>query len=74
MLRYGRLGVGIFAWGARCWVCAGSNFLPKVHISLDEASVLEGDYAKDRRIMSAMLPLMRVLEYGGKFVQSVKYG
>ena len=24
--------------------------------------------------MSAMLPLMRVLEQGGKFVQSVKYG
>jgi 4-hydroxy-tetrahydrodipicolinate synthase len=36
--------------------------------------VLEGDYAKGRRIMSAMLPLMRVLELGGKFVQSVKYG
>ena len=24
--------------------------------------------------MSALLPLMRVLEQGGKFVQSVKYG
>jgi len=36
--------------------------------------VLEGDYAKGRRIMSALLPLMRVLEQGGKFVQSVKYG
>lgn len=63
-----------FAWGARCWVCAGSNFLPKVHISLYEACVLECDYAKGRRIMSVTLPLMRVLEQGGKFVQSVKYG
>jgi 4-hydroxy-tetrahydrodipicolinate synthase len=63
-----------FAWGARCWVCAGSNFLPKEHIALYEACVLEGDYAKGRRIMSALLPLMRVLEQGGKFVQSVKYG
>ena len=59
---------------ARCWVCAGSNFLPKEHISLYEACVLEGDYAKGRLIMSALLPLMRVLEQGGKFVQSVKYG
>ncbi len=63
-----------FAWGAKCWVCAGSNFLPKVHIALYEACVHEGNYTKGRRIMSAMLPLMRVLEQGGKFVQSVKYG
>ena len=63
-----------FAWGAKCWVCAGSNFLPKVHIALYESCVLEVNYTKGRQIMSAMLPLMRVLEQGGKFVQSVKYG
>ena len=63
-----------FAWGARCWVCAGSNFLPKEHNALYEACAIEGDYTKGRRIMSALLPLMRVLEQGGKFVQSVKYG
>ena len=63
-----------FAWGAICRFCAGSNFLPKVHISLYEACVLEGDYAKGRRIISAILPLMSFLEQGGKFVQSVKYG
>jgi 4-hydroxy-tetrahydrodipicolinate synthase len=62
-----------FAWEARCWVCVGSNFSPKVHIAIYKACVLEGDYTKGRRIMSAMLPLMRVLEQGGKFVQSVKY-
>ena len=60
--------------GARYWVCAGSNFLPKVHIDIYKACVLEGDYAKGLKIMSAMLPLIRVLEQGGKFVQSVKYG
>ncbi|MAU06797.1 MAG: dihydrodipicolinate synthase family protein [Deltaproteobacteria bacterium] len=63
-----------FVWGARCWVCAGSNFLPKEHNALYEACALEGNYTKGRRIMSALLPLMRVLEQGGKFVQSVKYG
>ena len=63
-----------FAWGARSWVCAGSNFLPKEHIALYEACVLEGDYTKGRHIMSALQPLMLILEQGGKFVQSVKYG
>lgn len=63
-----------FAWGANSWVCAGSNFLPREHVALYEACVLEGNYTKGRRIMSAMLPLMRILEQGGKFIQSVKHG
>ena len=36
--------------------------------------VLEGDFKKGRANMSAMLPLMRILEQGGKFVQCIKYG
>jgi 4-hydroxy-tetrahydrodipicolinate synthase len=63
-----------FAWGARSWVCAGSNFAPEAHLALWRACVVEGDFAKGRRIMSAMLPLMRVLEQGGKFVQCIKHG
>ena len=63
-----------FAWGARSWVCAGSNFAPEAHIALYKACALEGDFTKGRAIMSAMLPLMRVLEQGGKFVQCIKYG
>ncbi|HSF93701.1 MAG TPA: dihydrodipicolinate synthase family protein [Thermohalobaculum sp.] len=63
-----------FAWGARSWVCAGSNFAPEAHIALWRACVVEGDFAKGRAIMSAMLPLMRVLEQGGKFVQCIKHG
>jgi 4-hydroxy-tetrahydrodipicolinate synthase len=62
-----------FAWGARSWVCAGSNFIPREHVALYEACVLERDFAKGRRIMAAMMPLMDFLE-GGKFVQSIKYG
>jgi 4-hydroxy-tetrahydrodipicolinate synthase len=62
-----------FAWGARSWVCAGSNFAPEIHIALYRACALEGDFDKGRRIMSAMLPLMAVLEQGGKFVQCVKH-
>ncbi|MFT5721767.1 MAG: 4-hydroxy-tetrahydrodipicolinate synthase [Motiliproteus sp.] len=63
-----------FAWGAKSWVCAGSNFLPQEHIALYNACVLERDFVKGCRIMSAMMPLMRVLEQGGKFIQSVKQG
>ena len=63
-----------FAWGARSWVCAGSNFAPEAHIALWRACAVEGDFTKGRRIMSAMLPLMRGLEQGGKFVQCIKHG
>ncbi len=63
-----------FAWGARSWVCGGSNFLPAEHLALYQACVVEGDFAKGRRIMSALLPLMRVLEQGGKFIQCIKHG
>ena len=63
-----------FAWGARSWVCAGSNFLPTEHIALWRACAVDGDFDRGRRIMSAMMPLMRVLEQGGKFIQAVKHG
>ncbi len=63
-----------FAWGARSWVCAGSNFAPEIHVAMYQACALEGDFTKGRRIMSAMMPLMRVLEQGGKFIQCVKHG
>ena len=63
-----------FAWGAPSWTCAGSNFLPEQHVALYRACVLEGNFDKGRRIMSAMMPLMRVLEQGGKFIQCVKHG
>ncbi len=63
-----------FVWGAPFWVCAGSNFAPEAHLELYKACCIEGDFNKGRRIMTAMLPLMRVLEQGGKFIQCIKYG
>ena len=67
------LALEFFAWGAPSWVCAGSNFLPAEHVALDEACVVEGDFVKGRKIMSAMLPLMNNLDEGN-FVQKIKYG
>lgn len=63
-----------FAWGGRSWVCGGSNFLPAEHIALWRACAVEGNFDKGRRIMSALMPLMRVLEQGGKFIQCIKHG
>ena len=63
-----------FAWGAKSWVCAGSNFSPEIHIALHQACAIDGDFDKGRQIMSAMMPLMSVLEQGGKFVQCIKHG
>lgn len=67
------LALEFFAWGARSWVCAGSNFIPREHVALYEACVLEKDFDKGRKIMAAMMPLMNALD-AGKFVQSIKYG
>lgn len=63
-----------FAWGARGWVCAGSNFAPEAHVALYRACALDGDFERGRAIMSAMMPLMHALEQGGKFVQCIKHG
>ncbi|MBD8528935.1 MULTISPECIES: dihydrodipicolinate synthase family protein [unclassified Massilia] len=67
------MALEFFAWGARSWVCAGSNFLPREHVALYQACAIDKDFDKGRRIMAAMLPLMDYLE-GGKFVQSIKHG
>jgi 4-hydroxy-tetrahydrodipicolinate synthase len=62
-----------FAWGARSWVCAAANFFAPEALALYRTCALEADFAKGRRIMKAILPVMTVLERGGKFVQCVKY-
>ncbi len=62
-----------FAWGAKGWVCGGGNCLPREHIALYEACVIENDFIKGRKIMSALMPFMSILEQSGKFIQSIKH-
>ncbi len=62
-----------FVWGATSWVCAAANFFAPECRALYETCVVRGDFLTGRRIMKALLPLMTVLERGGKFVQCVKY-
>jgi len=63
-----------FAWGARSWVCAGSNFIPQEHVALYETCVIEKDFTKGRKIMTALMPLMNFLDDEGVFVQTIKAG
>ena len=62
-----------FVWGAKSWVSASANFFPKLCVGFYETCVLKKDFEKGRQIMSALLPLMSILEQGGKFLQCVKY-
>ena len=62
-----------FAWGARGWVCAGGNCLPREHIALYRAVSLENNVSLGRQKMSAMMPFLQILEQGGKLIQAVKH-
>lgn len=62
-----------FAWGAKSWVCVIANFLPREAVAFWDVCVNQGDFAKGRRIMKALLPLMDCLESGGKFLPSTKF-
>lgn len=62
------------AWGARAWVCATGNIFPSECVRFLDLLANRGDFARGRRVMKAFLPLMSILEQGGKFLQSIKYG
>jgi len=63
-----------FAWGAESWVCAATNCLAAETLALYQACAVDKDFDKGRAIMMALMPVMTVLERGGKFAQCVKYG
>src|SRR5699024_340164 len=63
-----------FAWGSRSWVCGASNFLPGEHEALWQACVADNDFDTGRRLMKAFLPMLELLESGGKSVQTIKQG
>lgn len=62
-----------FAWGARSWVSAPANCFPDEIVALYRACAVDGDFNRGREIMKALLPMMTLLERGGKFIQCVKY-
>jgi len=63
-----------FVWGARSWIAGASNFLPAEHVALYEACVEREDWKLGKEIMAKMMPLIYLLENGGKYIQYVKFG
>lgn len=63
-----------FSWGARCWVGGASNFCGTQHVAMYEKCVVNQDLVAARALAAKFLPLLSVLEQGGKFCQYVKYG
>lgn len=63
-----------FSWGARCWVGGASNFCGTQHVAMYEKCVVNRDLVAARALAAKFLPLLSVLEQGGKFCQYVKYG
>lgn len=63
-----------FVWGARSWVAGASNFLAPEHVALHRACVIEQDFVAGRELAARLLPVLNLLEQGGKFCQYIKYG
>jgi 4-hydroxy-tetrahydrodipicolinate synthase len=63
-----------FTWGARSWVAGASNFLAPEHVALYQACVVEQDMLKGRQLAQRLLPMLNLLEQGGKFCQYIKQG
>ncbi len=66
------LALESFAAGAIGWVGGVVNVVPGMHVALFEAAVLQGDYAAARAVFYRMLPLLELMEGGGKYTQFVK--
>ncbi|KIC09036.1 dihydrodipicolinate synthetase [Leisingera sp. ANG-M1] len=62
------------AWGAKAWVCASANIFPAECVKFMEIAASGADQAQARQLMAAFMPLMGILEQGGKFLQCVKHG
>lgn len=63
-----------FLWGSKSWIAGASNFLPAEHVALYDACVVRRDWERGRELMMTMMPLIYLLENGGKYIHYVKYG
>jgi 4-hydroxy-tetrahydrodipicolinate synthase len=58
--------------GAVGWVGGAVNVLPRQHVALYELTVERGEYAAARELFFQMLPMLELMEGGGKYTQFVK--
>jgi len=63
-----------FVLGAAGWVGGVVNVLPGGHVELYRLAVEQGDFAAARTHYYRMLPLLSLMEAGGKYTQYVKAG
>ncbi|MCB6182089.1 dihydrodipicolinate synthase family protein [Leeia sp. TBRC 13508] len=63
-----------FAWGGKSWFGGAGNFLPELHVEMLDTCVNKGDFTAGRALMRKLLPVLELLEQGGKFIQYVRYG
>jgi 4-hydroxy-tetrahydrodipicolinate synthase len=66
------LALECFAVGAIGWVGGVANVIPRQHARLYELAVERKDHASSRRLFYKMLPLLELMEGGGKYTQFVK--
>jgi 4-hydroxy-tetrahydrodipicolinate synthase len=62
------------AWGAKAWVCATGNIFPSECVQFMDVVGKQSDFERGKRLMEAFMPLMSILEQGGKFLQCIKFG
>jgi 4-hydroxy-tetrahydrodipicolinate synthase len=60
--------------GAVGWVGGVVNVLPSSHAKLYELAVEKKDYPAARKLFFEMLPILELMEGGGKYTQFVKSG
>jgi 4-hydroxy-tetrahydrodipicolinate synthase len=63
-----------FVLGAAGWVGGVVNVLPREHVELYRLAVEEADFAAARSLYYRMLPVLSLMEGGGKYTQFVKAG
>ena len=66
--------VDAFLWGSKSWIAGASNCLPAEHVAIYKTCVEDQDFIAGKQLMHAVMPLMYLLENGGKYLQYVKYG
>ena len=63
-----------FVLGAAGWVGGVVNVLPKEHVKLFDLAVRQKDFLAARKVYYEILPVLSLIEGGGKYTQFVKAG
>ncbi|MHC4398999.1 MAG: 4-hydroxy-tetrahydrodipicolinate synthase [Planctomycetota bacterium] len=68
------LALESFVLGAVGWIGGVVNVVPQAHVDLYELAVVQKDFLAARRLYYKLLPVLALMEGGGKYGQYVKAG